>query len=380
MDRDVSPPALKRRRLGSDTVQTRREKESEIEEQPNPPSSMSEDLSIYSWNVNGIQPFTQRPITSFFKGRQDPKVHHNDTAGAEGPAPTASLRDFLRLRGWPTLLFLQEVKINPSDSATIRSVERSVRAPPGSAEPDYQAHFCLPSDKHNVRGFGGKVYGVCSIIRSDFLRSRVEQVRTVDWDAEGRFQIVETKPCKGIPKLSIWNIYAVNGTTNPYRDPTTGAIKGTRHDRKLAVHALLLSDCKRLEEDGYRVILAGDLNIARARIDGFPNLRTFPEQHQINRADFNAKFFDDPDGLRGIDTFRLLHRDKRGYTYYPRSRKFGESCDRVDLMICSRALKDNVKEANMLETPAFRGPSDHVPVYASFRFGESHHGNDQNRT
>ena len=33
-------------------------------------------------------------------------------------------------------------------------------------EPDYEAFFCLPSDTHNARGFGGKVYSAARRARS----------------------------------------------------------------------------------------------------------------------------------------------------------------------------------------------------------------------
>jgi len=261
---------------------------------------------------------------------------------------------------------LQEVKINPDDTATQRAVERAVRDDTKGAEPDYRAFFCLPRDKYNARGFGRKVYGVCSIVRADFLEETNAKVRTVDWDLEGRIQIVETEAVNGWPKLSIWNIYAVNGTDNPYKDPKTGAVVGTRHDRKLKVHRLIMEESKRLETEGYAVVLAGDLNIARARIDGYPNLRTKPEQHVKNRADFNKKFFDDPQGFRGVDTFRHSHPSEKRYTYFPRGGPFGYSCDRVDLIVCSDGLKQNITAAGMLDTPADRGPSDHVPLFVEF--------------
>ncbi|CAD0039858.1 unnamed protein product [Aureobasidium pullulans] len=145
---------------------------------------------------------------------------------------------------------------NSMPSRTVKSAK--------AEEPDYEAHFCLPSDPHNARGFGRKVYGVCTILRKDFATKHNHSVRTVDWDLEGRIQVVETED----PKLSIWNIYAVNGTDNPYKDSKTGAITGTRHDRKLAVHKHMLEEAKALEARGYGVIIAGDLNIARSRLDG----------------------------------------------------------------------------------------------------------------
>ncbi|KAJ9632131.1 hypothetical protein H2203_000532 [Taxawa tesnikishii (nom. ined.)] len=345
MERDVSPPPLKRRRISKSQTLPKRDTPT----LPIGTTPGKEQLSIYSWNVNGIQPFTQRPITAFFKDKSS-----SPSSGSKTPA-TASLRDFLRRHGWPQLLFLQEVKINPSDDATIRAVGRSVRAPSYTSEPDYVAHFCLPSDPYNARGFGRKIYGVCCIVRSDFLSTHVARIRSVDWDLEGRFQVIETRasPAVNTPKLSIWNIYAVNGTDNPYRDPKTvlSLARGTTHE-------------------GYQIILAGDLNIARGLLDGYPNLRTSPAQHVRNRADFNAKFFDDKDGFKGVDTFRQLHGEKLGYTYYPRGAAWGSSCDRVDLIICSQGLKGDLVGAGMLASPQERGPSDHVPLFAEFRFGE----------
>lgn len=114
----------------------------------------------------------------------------------------------------------------------------------------YEAHFTLPNDPFNARGLrgSGRVYGVCSIVRSD-LRERYQiNLRNADWDREGRISVVELVGKSS--KLASFNIYAVNETDNPYRDPSSGALKGTRHDRKLEVHRLLMRECKQLEEDG----------------------------------------------------------------------------------------------------------------------------------
>ncbi len=80
-------------------------------------------------------------------------------------------------------------------------------------------------------------------------------------------------------------MYAVNGTTNEYRDSRSGEILGTRRDRKIAVQRLMMDESKKLEDKRRDILVIGDLNVAPARIDGHPNLRTFPEQHVINRAD-----------------------------------------------------------------------------------------------
>lgn len=362
MNRDISPPPLKRQRLA------RMPAESE-HNQPCCP------LRLYSWNINGISPFIQKPITSFFASDK-----------AIQTRPQASLRDFLQTHDFPDILFLQEVKINPSDSASLNAVSRAIKrgaSEPG-VNPDYTAHFCLPTDDYNATGFGRKVYGVCSIVRQDFADKYVERMRTVDWDTEGRFSVIETKSGLDLPKLALFNVYMVNGTENAYKDSTTGAVTGTRHTRKLAVHRLLQAEVRRLESDGFQVIIAGDINIAVAEVDGHPNLRVSPHQHVLNRRDFTCRFLGNADtselnssdgttteetpsaGLNMADTFRSLHSDKRGYSYYPRGRSFGESCDRVDMILCSRSLEARCTEAGMLATAADRGTSDHVPIYATF--------------
>ncbi|KAI6823661.1 DNase I-like protein [Hortaea werneckii] len=376
MERPISPPPKRRKLSPSDTEQE--------ESDPNV-------LTIYSWNVNGIQPLIQQPITSFFS----PKDSHqkgNDT----------SLRGFLRRHDWPTFLFLQEVKVSPDDLTSVRALEKAVRRDKktGNAEPDYVAHVNLPSDKFNARGYGRKLYGVCSIIRQDFADRWVERVRPVEWDFEGRFLVTELKAASNAQRIALINAYMVNGTDYPYKDPESGKVTGTRHDRKLEVHKLLAAECRKLEADGFAVILAGDINIAVAPIDGFPNLRTFPQQHCVNRADFKRRFLEDesssssssraseqalgkqsgapepdktsqePHGLGMVDTFRHLHHDTSGYTYYPRGRSFGESCDRVDMILTSKSLRDSLMSAGMHETSAERGTSDHVPLYAKLRYSE----------
>jgi len=206
-------------------------------------------------------------------------------------------------------------------------------------------------------------------------------------------------------RLALINAYMVNGTDYPYKDSQSGKVTGTRHDRKLEVHKLLAAECRKLETDGFAVILAGDINIAVAPIDGFPNLRTFPPQHCINRADFKRRFLEDetlssngaseeapeqqsdaaepdrtspgPWGLGMVDTFRHLHPDTSGYTYYPRGRSFGESCDRVDMILVSKSLQDSLMSAGMHETSAERGTSDHVPLYAKLRLSDGVEGEDE---
>ncbi|PVI05313.1 DNase I-like protein [Periconia macrospinosa] len=371
MIREISPPPVKRRRIHHEAVQA--EPVAPAPPAPPPPAfeaSSTTCMRVFSWNINGISPFLQQPITNYFsKPKSNASIDDNRT-----PAP-ASLRAFLHRHSWPAVLFLQEVKISSQDFKTqdaVRSASNENLSSEESAAakgPAYKAYFTLPQDPHNARGLrgNGKVYGVCSIIRSDILTRFETKVRTVDRDKEGRVSVVELIGASS--KFAIFNIYAVNGTENPYRS-SKGAILGTRHDRKLAFHRLLMEECIKLEKEGWHTLLMGDMNVAPDARDGYPTLRMFPHQHALNRADFNARFLggtanDVEARFDGIDVWRKIHGDQRGYTYYPRGRPWGSSCDRVDYAIVGRKSWDEgyVKDAGILDNEYERGPSDHVPIW-----------------
>lgn len=442
MNRDISPPPLKRRKIiisDDNAAGNEPPKESKGDTQAARMGSKSAQcVRLFSWNINGIQPFLPAPnasITSFFK----PVKHKNPKGAGEAPAPQVNearptnaenpLREFLHRHRWPEILFLQEIKISPLDKKTPSALLNFVNTPLGeddTLQPDtrYTLDVNLPRDKYNARGFGGKIYGVGTLLREDFASQYLADIRHADWDLEGRVSIVELRArwqtkdigyteqththmhTHGHPvasdgdqiraparhddrPLALLNIYAVNGTTAPYRSPETGKVVGTRHDHKLAFHTRLLDECLELERRGFSVVIAGDLNIARGRLDGHPNLRTFPRQHCVNRADFNAKFFESQDNTRaeayladagdktgkesrqggfdGVDVFRALKGKERRYTYHPRSGEdWGSSCDRVDFIVVSKALVDaeRVLDTDILDSPQERGTSDHVPITA----------------
>lgn len=334
--RSVSPPALRRRLSLSKTSSTSNAGKDKTE------------LTFYSWNVNGIGPLLQKQIA----------FHSNSTF---------PLRTFLKDHDWPHLLCLQEVKINRYDEATQRRVESAANAGSLPNEPTYTTHFSLPRDKYNATGFGGKVHGVASLVRDDAASSSVARP---DWDLEGRVLVHEFSSLK----LTVINGYWVNGTSNPYRNISTGEVEGTRHDHKLRFHAHMLELCRSSEKRGYSVLLLGDMNIAPRRLDGHPNLRTSPIQHVKNRFDFNNKFLnqENEEGLRAVDVFRHFHGEKRKFTYHGRGRPWGESCDRVDLIIANRKLIEAgvVKEADICDTPKERGHSDHVPLWITIDTGK----------
>lgn len=394
MEREISPPALKRRRLlsahesdGSATA-----------------TQDQQTIRVFSWNINGIQAFVPNstaPITSYFK----PLDAVPDSAQLQR-LPQNSIRAFLHRHAWPEVLFLQELKVSQSNTKDLTSLSSSLNRSLGagdvvSSDKEYELYYVLPRDEFNAKGFQGRLYGVGTILRRNFAQAFGCRVRGVDWDLEGRVSIVEMTKIKTRhasskdelgesnmtsrdKPLALVNVYAVNGTSAEYRSPDTGQVTGTRHDHKLAFHSRLVGECLSLESRGFHVVIAGDLNVARGPWDGHPNLRTWPSQHCLNRADFNAKFFDASDNkraraycqqaskgdedvrcLEGVDVFRALHGAERRYTYYPRTKPWGSSCDRVDMIIVSNGLWESgrIIQTGVLDTPAERGPSDHVPLW-----------------
>lgn len=403
MNRPISPPPTKRPKL-SPTAQTPK---LHLPSSPSAPNTDASILRIYSWNINGITPFlqTQKPITSFFT----PSSTSNKATNQNSP-PHPSLREFLRRHNWPQVLCLQEVKIAHSNLKTQNLVRVAVNPSKDedTHEPRYEVFFTLPTDKLNARGPGGngKICGVCTIICSDFFRSSVTNIHSVPWDNEGRISIIEIStpipiqqdkkarqrnqdtestpnlqepetadPGPQCQKLAIWNIYAVNGTSNLWRDEKTGEVLGTRHDKKLDVQKRTMQECLKMQGEGYKILIIGDLNIAPQKIDGYPNLRTYPPQHSINRSDFNTKFLDaeNQEGLGGVDVFRYLRGEERRYTYFPRGVEWGASCDRVDLAVASREMveDDEIVGVEIWDSVVERGPSDHVPISVDIRLGKT---------
>ncbi|QIW96161.1 hypothetical protein AMS68_001679 [Peltaster fructicola] len=209
----ISPPPAKRAR---------------IVQYPEEATSIDHELSIYSWNVNGIDPLLQTTIRDFWSVPQ--------RAAMSEQAPAPPIRRFLHRHGWPTLCFLQEVKIRPGDDSKMRAVRRAVSNFGEPDLPDYEARFCLPNRARYPRASGGRVYGVCTLIRKDYLRDIVQEVREIAWDDEGRILLVESKATRSMPKLAVFNVYLVNGTELPYRDATSGEVTGAARKRVSSDH------------------------------------------------------------------------------------------------------------------------------------------------
>ncbi|KAL9074120.1 MAG: hypothetical protein Q9161_002530 [Pseudevernia consocians] len=367
---EVSPPPFKRRRISGPPPQQSHHSSPPLSSPPPSTSSTPtlDNLRIYSWNINGISPFlppSTPPITNFLTPAS------SSTPPSKPPPPRPSLRANLKSWNWPHILCLQEVKIAPTDTKTPTAVRRTVNTPLDTDDENetdhdrprrlYDAHFCLPRDPHNATGFGGKVYGVCTLVRRDVPAPTT--VKTLDWDREGRLLLLE------IPKWNtlLVNVYAVNGTANAYRDPDTGLRAGDRHGRKRVFHSLLRDEVRGYEEMGWDVVVAGDVNVARSAGDSCPRLR-LGEEHVRSRADFEEKFIRD---LGMVDTFRWVQGLRRKFTYRPRNKPWGAGGDRVDVILATKGFKAHcrVREADVLDSEEERGPSDHVPLFVELGVG-----------
>ena len=446
----VSPPPLKRRRLSSSSpalsfpIQhiSKISNTNEIPPRPSPST-----FRVVSYNVNGIThllppaPTAQKSITSFFpqsptqkiRSRRDTStnVSHgsaqnsqeteggNDKSGkAENIKEYGYLRDRLRKWQWPDVVCLQEVHISSTDTRTQNRVteaanhigDRDQQAYNGREEkkdagPGYEAFFCLPTDRTNAKGRGGKgqVHGVCTLVRKrlgiggivmaegaeergvlgremiqgdDRLGKKqlneyeqehsIWTIDTLPWDREGRILVLtipfssprriastSSTPSLG---LKLLNLYLPNGTSLPYYPPPSSpsfsrssSTPTTRHNYKRSFHTHLAHTVHTYEQKGWMVLLAGDMNISRTVLDSFPALRMGAE-HVVNRADFERKFFSfsskkekERGGLGLVDIFRHLHPEAKKYSYRPRKerRGFGGGGDRVDMIIGSRGFVDD---------------------------------------
>jgi len=183
------------------------------------------------------------------------------------------------------------------------------------------------------------MYGVASYVRG------VWRAEVPEWDLEGRVVVVRKRG------LAIVNVYAVNGTSKPYYDET-GRIAGDRHALKRRFQARVMDLGRELRKDG-GVVMAGDWNVSRTRLDTYPRLRT-EEPHARARAELNDRIA--AEGF--VDVWRERHPGERGYTWFNR-RARGLDAARVDYILVSDDLLPRVRAAHILER---RPPSDHAPV------------------
>lgn len=244
--------------------------------------------------------------------------------------------------GDPDVLCLQEVRIRPGDDELVARMRSAL---PG--------HVCIPAlnrDPKNGAFRGGRAYGVAMYVREALTPVGL----AFDWDHEGRVCIAHLPPAG----IAVGNVYAVNGTSRPHFDHERGAVHGDRHAFKQAFIARLGDELAALRAHGLPLVLAGDWNVSRSRIDTTPRLRT-EEPHATARRRFNDEFIG---GLDLVDVFRERHPETRAYTWFNRRARRLDAA-RVDFILCSRGLAADVAGCGIDEAPGARPGSDHAPVW-----------------
>jgi exodeoxyribonuclease III len=285
-------------------------------------------LRVTSWNIENLAPFLAEGVADVHSHR--------------------SLRALLEPLRSPDVLCLQEIRIRPQDTAL---VERMQRALPG-----YRCHYSLNHDARNASYRGGRSYGVATWTRKDLDA----QACIPEWDREGR--VVMTL----LPALRwlVVNVYAVNGTAKPYWDHERNRYLGDRHAFKRRFIEKLGDELATLQEQGLQLILIGDWNVSRTKIDTFPRLRT-ETPHALARKEFSECFMP---RLDVIDVFRELHPDAREYTWFNRRAHNGRlDAARVDFALVSGSLRDRIIEAGIAEPGKLPSRSDHVPLWIAIR-------------
>ncbi len=257
------------------------------------------ELTLISWNVNGIRALARKEITNGLKFTE--WVKHLS----------------------PHIICLQETKASPDQvSDDIRFMH------------NYHSYWSVPLRK----GYSGVV---------TFTKAKPQKINKnlgiQKFDVEGR--MVETE----FKSFILYNVYFPNGK----RDKE-------RLDYKMAFYDTFLKYIeKQRKEKGKSIIICGDVNTAHRSIDlsrpkenetvsGF-----LPEEREWIDKLLNAGY---------IDTFRLIKGDvKDAYTWWSmrtraRERNVGW---RIDYFFVSSDLKDKVTDAFILNDVY---GSDHCPI------------------
>ncbi|KAF2132263.1 DNase I-like protein [Dothidotthia symphoricarpi CBS 119687] len=317
-------------------------------------------VRITTWNVNGIRnPFGYQPwrenrtfaamfdiLETDIVVMQELKIQRKDLTD-----------DMVLVPGWDCYFSLPKHKKGYSGVAvyTRQSVCAPIRAeegilgvlcPPASSTPYRE----LPEDA----GIGG--YPTPAQV-SDL------GVDPAALDAEGRCLVVE------FPAFVLFGVYSPANSN------------GLRDDFRYGFLTALDTRIRNLTRMGKNVILTGDLNVSRDLIDtakAEDNMHAAgmthedyllsPNRRLFNQLLLNGKIPGKRDEGREepvlYDLCREFHPDREGmFTHWEQkiNARPGNFGSRIDFVLCSIAIKDWFKEANVQE--GLMG-SDHCPVYA----------------
>ena len=203
---------------------------------------------------------------------------------------------------------------------------------------DYECHV-----------FGQKSYnGVAIISKHNLENVRIDLIK--DKLKQSRIISAEIKHKK--KNIQIINIYTPNG--NP--------VDTEKYSYKKEWLDNLIKQLKTLLKKNENIILGGDFNILPTAEDAY-NIKVF-EDDALYRLEIRKK-------LREIinlgfhDSYRHIHGDKEGYTYWDYMRGAWQKNNglRIDHFLVSNSLLNIIKNVNINKDPRGKEkPSDHTPI------------------
>ena len=266
------------------------------------------DLSLISWNVNGIRAMSKKVIYQSIK-----------------------FNTWLN-RTSPDVLCIQETKAHPEQ------LTAKLLSPQG-----YKSFW----NSGERKGYSG----VATYSKAKPLRVNYE-IGKEKFDIEGR--VIETE----YPDFVLFNVYFPNGKLNE-----------ERLKYKLEFYDYFLEYIEKIRAEGKSIIICGDVNTAHTEIDlthpkGNENTSGF--------LPIERKWIDKLISKGYVDTFRHFNKEPKHYTWWSvrnivkgvtaRERNVGW---RIDYFYVSEDIIDNVIESYMLSEVM---GSDHCPIVLKLRF------------
>ena len=280
------------------------------------------EITLISWNVNGIRAVSKKDISEGMKYNQ---ILQKDEF------VKLKLIDWLHLVS-PDALCLQETKAHPEQLTS------SLLKPQG-----YTSNFSSAEKK----GYSGVVtYSKTKPIRlnTDLAVERLNK--------EGR--VMETE----FPGLVLLNVYFPNGK-----------LSAERLKYKMDFYEVFLEHVIDLRKQGKSVVICGDVNTAHTEID-----LTHPKSNESVSGFLpdERKWIDKLISKGFVDTFRHFNKEPDHYTWWStraivkgvtaRERNVGW---RIDYFFVSEDLIEKVTESKMLSSVM---GSDHCPLIMKLKF------------
>ena len=266
------------------------------------------ELSLISWNVNGIRAMSKKVIYQGIK-----------------------FNTWLN-RTSPDVLCIQETKAHP-DQLTAKLLSPQ----------DYKSYW----NSGERRGYSG----VATYSKTKPLRVNYE-IGKEKFDVEGR--VIETE----YPDFVLFNVYFPNGKLNE-----------ERLKYKLEFYDYFLEYIEKVRAEGKSIIICGDVNTAHTEIDlthpkGNEDFSGF--------LPIERKWIDKLISKGYVDTFRHFNKNPEHYTWWSvrnivkgvtaRERNVGW---RIDYFYVSEDLINKVSESYILKEVM---GSDHCPIALKLRF------------